>query len=277
MSVLVISGGGQSGWEMLGAISIIQEDARIFDVYIGTSVGGILAALCSVGFRAVDLFEVLQYVDISNKPSIVRCVEEFGLCNSRAIMSAVQRLLEEKCGPDPTFHACKQRFHTDLVITGVCLSTNQTEYFKWDTHPDMKIMDALQITCAVPVIFVPVKHNDNLYVDGGLGDNFPIEYAIRTYNHADSIVGVCVRHAPLQIKCFSTYLQAIIGFLTERNHKQQQYENDNQVSIIHIEKSITHVMSMFQNMENKHQLFENGKKTVKNLKPIPEVNSNHVA
>lgn len=278
MNVLVLSGGGQAGWDMLGAINHIQEEIPSFDAYVGTSVGGVIATLCSVGFHAVELFETLQHVDISNKPSLVRCVEEFGLCDSQPLMNSVTKLLEDKCGPEPTFKTHHERFGVDLVITGVCVTTQQTEYFRWDTHPDMKLMDAIRITCAVPILFVPVKHDDRLYVDGALGDNFPIEYALRTYKDtAKRVVGVTVQTARMQPTCFFTYVVNVLRFLSDRHQsltaKVTTADDNCTVTVVPLEQAVSRMFDLFRNVENKRVMFDHGKETAqKHLKPLPIVN-----
>ena len=278
MNVLVLSGGGQAGWDMLGAMSHIQKEQQSFDAYIGTSVGGVIAALCSVGNHAVELFETLQHVDISNKPSLVRCVEEFGFCDSQPLMTAVTKMLEDTCGPEPTFKTHHERFDVDLVITGVCVTTQQTEYFRWDTHPDMKLMDAIRITCAVPILFVPVKHDDRLYVDGALGDNFPLEYAHRTYNDtAKRVVGVSVQSARTQSTCFFTYVVNVIRFMIDRHQPiaAQVTTADEKctVTVIPLEQTVSRMFDLFRNVENKRVLFDHGKESAqKHLKPLAIVN-----
>lgn len=266
MNVLVLSGGGQAGWEMLGAMSHIQKEQQSFDAYIGTSVGGVIAALCSVGNHAVELFETLQHVDISNKPSLVRCVEEFGFCDSQPLMTAVTKMLENTCGPEPTFKTHHERFGVDLVITGVCVTTQQTEYFRWDTHPDMKIMDALRITCAVPILFVPVKHDDRLYVDGALGDNFPIEYALRAYKDtAQRVVGVSVQSARTQSTCFFTYVVNVLRFLVDRHQPLPENalsaDEKCKVIIVPLEQTVSRMFDLFRNVENKQTMFDQGKES----------------
>ena len=263
MNVLVLSGGGQAGWDILGAIDEIESEYT-FTAYVGTSVGGIIAMLCSVGFRAVEVFEKLQNVDISNKPSIVRCVEEFGFCDMQHIMAAVQTILEDRCGPNPTFKSCKKKFEKDLVITGVCLSTNRTEYFSWNTHPDMKIMDAIRITCAVPILFVPVWYENRLYLDGGLGDNFPINYAKRTYKNAEHVVGVSIRSSRCEPKCIFTYMVNVVQFLIDRHQSiVPETDEEGKLTIIQLEQDITHMLDLFRNVENKNELFHKGKDMAK--------------
>jgi predicted acylesterase/phospholipase RssA len=259
---------------MLGAISQIQEEIQSFDAYVGTSVGGVIAALCSVGFHAVELFETVQHVDISNKPSLVRCVEEFGFCDSQPLMKSVTKMLEDKCGPDPTFKSHHERFGADLVITGVCVTTQQTEYFRWDTHPDMKLMDAIRITCSVPILFVPVKHDDRLYVDGALGDNFPIKYALRTYKEtAERVVGVSVQPARTQSTCFFTYVVNVLRFLVDR-HQPTHVSADEKctVTVIPLEQTVARMFDLFRNVENKRVMFDQGKESAqKHLKSLPIV------
>lgn len=83
----------------------------------------------------------------------------------------------------------------DLIITGTNLQTEKTDIFSAATTPDLPIADAARISSSIPAFFEAVYINKKTgqvernmtaekakdpnyvpYVDGGLLDNFPIEY-----------------------------------------------------------------------------------------------------
>ena len=260
MSVLVLSGGGQGGWGFLGALTELSNIS--FDVFIGTSVGGLIATLLIIGYEANYLFEKLKDVDIHTKPSLIKCIEEYGFCDLGCIMKVVEDLIVEKCGYVPTFKECKQTYDKDLIITGVCLDDRNTEYFKWETHPNMNVMKALYITCSVPILFKPIRYNDKLYVDGSLGDNFPINYAKESYEKS-KIFGIEIKSNICDIKCFLSYMMNVLGLLL---HKMSVYEkNDDAMCIITINNNPFDMLNLFSNLENKIEMFNNGKQNAKTI------------
>ena len=77
----------------------------------------------------------------------------------------------------------------DLWIAAVNLKTLETKIFSWEETPNVIIADAVRCSMAIPLIFTPhrgyikppgkkrsldLEHKDDLYVDGGMVDNYPI-------------------------------------------------------------------------------------------------------
>lgn len=272
MSVLVVSGGGQGGWSILGALTEFTNIS--FDAYVGSSVGAIIVTLVSMGYTASELFEGLHDLDLTNKPSLIRCIDEYGFCEMDNITKYVRNFIMRKCGYIPTFLQCKERFGNDLIITGVCVSTRAMEYFKWDTHPHMSVLDALRITCAVPILFKPVEYNGKLYVDGSLGDNFPLKYATDKYKD-ENIYGIEIVSKMCEISCVFTYIVNVIAFMIHKQETQCENGKD-RTCVITIDNDFFKMLDLFRNMENKEDLFSKGSKIAKStlnaFKPETSVN-----
>lgn len=67
----------------------------------------------------------------------------------------------------------------NLIVTGTNITLNKPEYFSKDFTPDFPVVEAIAISMALPPVFKPifvidVNSNENLYVDGGMLNNFPI-------------------------------------------------------------------------------------------------------
>jgi len=59
-------------------------------------------------------------------------------------------------------------------VSAFCLNTSKTEYFSVDTHPDMKVIDAVCMSIAIPMIFASSEYNGNTYIDGGTVEEYPM-------------------------------------------------------------------------------------------------------
>jgi predicted acylesterase/phospholipase RssA len=64
----------------------------------------------------------------------------------------------------------------NFVLKTTNISKYRIEYINHISHPDLSVIDAIKMTTCVPLLFQPIKYNDDLYVDGGLCGNYPIEY-----------------------------------------------------------------------------------------------------
>ena len=63
-----------------------------------------------------------------------------------------------------------------LVVCVANLSKEKSEYFNIDTMPNLSVATAIKFSCSVPVVYAPLTINDDVYMDGGLYNNFPIDY-----------------------------------------------------------------------------------------------------
>ena len=61
-----------------------------------------------------------------------------------------------------------------IYISAFCLNSSETVYFSKDTHPDMKVIDAVCMSMAVPFIFSCGTYMDKTYVDGGMKEEYPL-------------------------------------------------------------------------------------------------------
>ena len=91
-----------------------------------------------------------------------------------------------------------------VFIAASNISKGQIEYFSQG-----ELLKPLVASASIPVLFNPVKINDDYYVDGGLLDNFPIK-AIE--KDAEKIIGVDVCPISYQDKFTSIKSVAIRSF-----------------------------------------------------------------
>ena len=54
------------------------------------------------------------------------------------------------------------------------MNTSKTEYFSKHTHPDMKVIDAVCMSIAIPFIFASSEYCGNTYIDGGTMEEYPM-------------------------------------------------------------------------------------------------------
>ena len=67
----------------------------------------------------------------------------------------------------------------------------ETEFLNYKTHPDLKIYDAIHMSCSLPIIFDPIKINGNFYIDGGLYANAPIQIVLQENTNLNEIFICC--------------------------------------------------------------------------------------
>jgi predicted acylesterase/phospholipase RssA len=201
---LVLSGGGTNGVAMLGALHALESRGclRAIRRFVGTSVGGVVAMLVAVGYRAVEIYRVLQGIDFRtfnelDCDSVLMFYDTLGAVDGEPVMRLLRVMLAKKgIAEGVTFHELLQ--HTGgraLCLTGYNVLTSKTESFSHANHPSMAVLQAARITISIPLYFRPVEFNGGLYVDGGLVEPTPVRFC---RNRATSIVVVLTCPAYVQ-------------------------------------------------------------------------------
>ena len=231
---LVISGGATKSIAVIGCLQHLEELKVLDGVMnvVGTSAGAILAFLLVLGYAPSEILAVikntfvgkdyyrLRYDDLMN----LDVLETFGLDSGQNFMGFLREVVEEKLGAgvqDVTFLELTKRFGKNLVVCVANVSRRATEYMCVDDSPDMSVLTAIRMSMSLPVLFSPVRHNDDLYVDGALYESLPIGYIRRfkdTLRDTLAIRTRAARHdvASRPIGDIGTYLATMISSLMEK-------------------------------------------------------------
>jgi predicted acylesterase/phospholipase RssA len=168
MKYLVLGPASMAIFSLIGSLKARESQLADVKEISGSSAGSILALFLALGMSVDEILDVCLKVNIPNfvKIRIGSFFTKFGFVS----MTPIRKKLVEICGCDPTFKELEMKIH----ISAFCLNTNETEYFSKDTHPEMKVIDAVCMSMAVPLIFACGKYNGRTYVDGGTQEQYPI-------------------------------------------------------------------------------------------------------
>lgn len=184
INTLCLAGGGIKGISYLGALKYLEENnfLKISNLKIlsGTSVGSILVFFFNLGFTIDELIEFIFQFNFNKLSPDINCntiLTMFGMNTGDRIITAVITFLKEK-------YACEDISFIELYnLTGKELNiyvTNYTksrgEVFNYSETPDASVILAIKMSISVPFFFTPVEYNNCYYVDGGLTNNFPLQY-----------------------------------------------------------------------------------------------------
>lgn len=171
--ILSIDGGGIRGLASASAINTIESNFNIkfskFDMFAGTSAGGLLSAgIAALGFtgqQCMDLFNIQNAELIMNKSfidkllNIIQPAAKYDGMGKRLVIDKVFRDIKiSKVVPK-------------LLITAYDLKNRSIKVFK--NNSDTLLADITDATSAAPCYFPPVKIKNNLYCDGGIVANNP--------------------------------------------------------------------------------------------------------
>ena len=212
---LVLSGGGAKGAAHIGVLKYIEEAGIPIDFVAGTSMGAIIGGLYALGYSPDEMLEMISSVDwdrlISNKVdrqkiSYERKTESRSQImtipfatgtdkeelQSRSFKNSLPSGIVSGDNLINLFNSLSVGYSDpvdfkDLPIPFLCMATNVVNG-KSDKLEKGIFPKSLRASMAIPILFDPVKIDDNLYTDGGLLNNFPAEHC-RAMG-ADYVIGV---------------------------------------------------------------------------------------
>ena len=188
---LVFEGGGVKGIAYLGALEELtaREVLSRIQRIGGTSAGAINATLLGLGYTLEETRDILWSLDFKNflddSWGIIRdterLIEKFGWYKGDYFREWMGRIIKEKTGnSESTFVDIealkKKRNFKSLYFIGTNLSTSFSEVFSAEHTPRTCVADAVRISMSIPLFFAAKRSlRGDVYVDGGLLDNYPIK------------------------------------------------------------------------------------------------------
>jgi predicted patatin/cPLA2 family phospholipase len=83
------------------------------------------------------------------------------------------------------------------------------------THPDLRLLTVIQMSCCLPILVSPVFIDNKCYIDGGIVCNYPLKYCIESGKLESEILGFKNEYTKKEVSIeeSSTLLEYIINFL----------------------------------------------------------------
>ncbi len=181
---IILSGGGTKAIAQLGVTHFYHElgvlDPEYATDFAGTSAGSIITLLLACGYSPMEIFTEVYSIHNFFKPgsgsaNFFDVIKDFGLISIKPAFELVENMIVRKLGKIPTLRELFLERGKRYYATAVNLSKMRLEYFTPERNPGLKVTDAAKISSGLPFIFQRTKYRGDYYVDGGLGDNFPIE------------------------------------------------------------------------------------------------------
>src|SRR2546428_5880554 len=173
---LTLSGGGIRGIAHLGVAKALMEAGISFTKISGTSAGAIVGSFLANGYQPDFILQAFKETHLFRyiKPTI----KGFGLLTMQNTRGLYQQYLPE------TFEELK----IPLVVAAADFGNARVAYFS-----SGELIAPVQASSCIPAVFKPIEIDGNIYVDGGILDNFPVEVIMDDCNF---IIGSCCNNLP---------------------------------------------------------------------------------
>ena len=203
---LVLSGGGAKGFAHVGVLKVLEEAGVEVDYVAGTSMGAIVGGLYASGYSARELDSILRAYDLQGlvRDKLPRDVSSFYQKENDAkyaiSLPLVSGKIELPSGVSRgqsafnVFSQLTEHVHatddfSQLPIPFFCIGTN-LETGEEVILDHGFLPEAIRASGSYPGLLTPVRIGDDVLVDGGLVDNFPVEKMKE--KGVDIIIGVNV-------------------------------------------------------------------------------------
>jgi NTE family protein len=204
---LVLSGGGAKGLAHIGALKVIEDSGIQIDYIGGTSMGAIIGALYASGYSARQLDSIFEELDFDEliQDDIPRSSKTFyeknetdkyavtlpfdgfkvsfpsGLSKGQNVYNLFSKL---------TSHVSEIDDFSELPIPFFCVATN-VETGEEILLEKGYLPQAISASGALPSLFSPVIIDNQVLIDGGVKNNYPVN-KLRAKG-MDIIIGVDVQ------------------------------------------------------------------------------------
>jgi NTE family protein len=212
---LVLEGGGALGLAHVGVLRWFEQNHIPVDYVAGTSMGGLVGGLYATGMSGDDINDFLKNINWNRSlrnelPYQARSFRrkedkrdypndlEFGLKDGISFPSGfnsghqVGLILDRLALPYSDLKS-----FDELPTPFRCVATDLVSG-KATVFSNGSLSEALRATMSLPAVFSPVRRDGQIYVDGGIIDNLPVDVA-RAMG-ADIVIAVHLEVPPIDPK-----------------------------------------------------------------------------
>ena len=192
--VIVLGPGGAKGFLELGLLLAFEQENYYGNTRIwqGCSVGSAIALLIVCGYTITEIINDCISLNIINDITDInldQIREKPGLLNIKSVENLMKLRVRQKFGMVPTL---KQLY----MVTGILLELvtfnvdkDRPEYLSKNTEPNLSCVEAVIMSMSIPGLICPRIYKGYAYVDGAVGDPYPIlEYD----NNVNKILGIYI-------------------------------------------------------------------------------------
>ena len=177
---LIICAGGIKAIYIIGCLNNLSKihPLHLFNYYTGCSAGSIICLLLNIGYNIDDIENIISIdLKIFQEVKITNLINYGGFDNGIKMNNLFKAfILNRDYDVNITFNELYQKTGKTLTFTTTNITTGKTEYHNYITQPNMSILLSLRMSINIPIVYTPIKYNDNYYVDGALLDSYPYNY-----------------------------------------------------------------------------------------------------
>jgi len=264
--VMVFGPGGVKGFLHLGSVLKFQETDFMSQVseYRGCSVGSAISLLTVSGYTSGEIindFMNLSILDDIANIKIDCLMDNSGLIHNKTTEDLLTSRMIDKYGEVPTLSELYNETGKLLILVTYNIDKLESTYLSKDTHPNLSSVKGVMMSMAMPGMIIPISHEGNDYVDGAVGDPYPILY---DDTGQKNILGVYIESQNSSIynskNLFTSLFRCSQGAMKQLRDYNIKFSSDSCKHIC-LKTSIVDATGITTNNKNKIDMINEGYKT----------------
>ncbi len=168
---IALGGGGARGYAHLGVLQALKEKGIEADIYSGTSAGSIVGAFMASGMEPKEVFKLMKRNSIFDFAKLT--IPSIGLLSLDNLTKHLKKHIKyEKL----------ENLPIPLIVTIANMYSGKVHYME-----EGPLLQIVQASSSIPVLFAPVEIDGQLYNDGGIFDNLPYKPLEKKCDHIIAI------------------------------------------------------------------------------------------
>lgn len=218
--ICIFGGGAIRGVVYPGAVKALEELEIEIPTYVGSSVGAIFAALCSVGYKSSDLGKILHEFNAFMFKDINFSLGEFSLSKGEIFENWLREKIESAFYKDEYKKGeCKpvkfSDIEKDIFVLATDIKTNKRFVFSKYSTPDLELAKAVRISSSFPGLMKPAEIDDRILVDGDLAKSLPLWKGIDDLKDEDCrILEFRLEGNCMNLKSVLDYMNTVYGSMS---------------------------------------------------------------
>jgi NTE family protein len=177
---IALGGGGARGFAEIGVLRVLEQEKIPVNVVVGTSVGSLIGAIYADSGRVLDA----EFIAVTIKDEDIFDYRAFSFFSGGFVKGEKLELFLNTNLKNKNI----ENMAVPFGAVAVDLRTGQAVLF--DNGP---VARAVHASSAIPGVFVPVEIGGKIYVDGGVTDPIPVDFAKK--KGADVVIAVAISPA----------------------------------------------------------------------------------
>jgi predicted acylesterase/phospholipase RssA len=264
--------------QTLGALYYLETNDFLklqdIETIYGTSAGAIIGVCIALKFDWETINDYIikrpwQDVFPIKVQNILDAYAKKGIFDIKNIEKCFKPLFDAKdISLDITMKEFYKLTNVDIHICSFELNEYKLKDISYQSFPDLRLLTAIQMSCALPILVTPVFIDEKCFIDGGVACNYPLSFCIESGKSCDEILGFKNSYEnenDSKIGENSTLLDYLLNFL----FKALNYIHDNNIQptikneIIFDTSYVSFdvLKNTLNKIEVRRDLFEKGKQT----------------